>query len=177
MSDSFLAQALPKLTDPHSGNPLFRAPFTYKQGGVAWSCACTTAYLFAVRGTSSFEKRDPPQKLKAMLAAKPPENALRVKLERLKEWAALPVTADDSPGIILGNAFSRRHLATLLAPLVFPEILIWDMTEEMKVKAIGLEVRGKWRGVLAGLDGEPEAGTPTFELHEKMGIDLMLELE
>ncbi len=178
MADSFLAQKLPEYTDSGHPEPVCHHPFTFQVDDQLWSVACSGAWFFAVRGTSSFPpvaSADPlPRWLRSL-----PLQAEEVDIQKLRGWAGEPVRSfAGSPacGVLLGRVIDRRRLAALLAPLLFPKLTVWDTTDLVGVASIGLESKGKWRAILAGLSGEPEPKMPVFAFREAAGISLMEEL-
>lgn len=174
MADSFLAQKLVDFTDPNHAEPLCHRPFTLQLGDQPWSVACSGTWLFAVRGTSSYGEKEPSDTLLRLLRTSPLEGE-EVELAKLKAWAGSK-EGELSPGLVLGRLIDRRRLAALLEPVPFPKLAVWDLTDILGIVSLGLESRGKWRGVLAGLSGEPGKKTPSFVFREPLGIELMSEL-
>lgn len=178
MADSFLAQKLTDFTDPDHAEPLCHRPFTLQLDGQPWSVACAGPWLFALRGTSSHTSKEASDTLLRLLRT-PPLEAEEVATEKLKVWAGEPYQAGKgqiAPGQIFGRCFDRRRLAALLGPIPFPKLLVWDLTDALGVVALGLESKGKWRGVLAGLTGDAAETTPGFTFREPLGVSLMSEL-
>lgn len=178
MADSFLAQKLTGFTDPAHKEPLCHRPFTLQLDGQPWSVACSGPWLFAVRGTSSFESQAPSDTLLRLLRAVPVD-AEEVETRRLKAWAGAayrPGEGKVEPGALFGHTFDLRRLASLLEPVFFPKLTIWDLTPILGVVSLGLESKGKWRGVLAGVTGYQVAQIPSFAFQEPLGVALMEEL-
>jgi len=180
MADSFLAQKLPDFTDPAHSEAVCRRPFTLRVEGQPWSVACGGAWFFAVRGSSSFADLATADPMPRYLRASPTE-PVEVETHRLKAWAGVippgrRFEGQPSFGVLFGKVFDRRRLAALLDPIPFPKIILWDTTELVGVRSIGLESRGKWRAFLAALDGPPTPEMNTFSSRDSAGVSLMDEL-
>ena len=182
MADSFLAQKLAAYTDPEHTSDTCRRPFSMTLEGQAWSVAAGRAWVFAVRGTSSHAPLESP--LVAKFLGAEPRAALEVDAKKLKEWAG-PATMNGSfdeegqvCGVLFGKVLDLRRLAVLLDPIPFPKLILWDTTEVVGVRSVGISAKGKWRGLLAALYATPEPEMKCFDPRPDGAdaFDLMSEL-
>ena len=184
MADSFLAQKLTSYTDPEHTSDTCRRPFCMVVDGQAWSVAAGRAWVWAVRGTSSHAPLDVPSPLVAKFLGAEPRAALEVDAKKLKEWAG-PATMNGSfdedgqvLGVIFGKVLDLRRLAVLLDPIPFPKLILWDMTDVLGIRSVGISAKGKWRGLLAAVDAEPTPDMQVFDARPEGAdaFDLMSQL-
>jgi hypothetical protein len=168
MSDSFLAQKLVRFVDPTHEEMVYKRPFVYYVNGQAWSVAVSGPWLFAVRGTSSHEHKVESEMTKNVLTAMP-SFAIEVSTSQLKEWVGKPPDVwafpiEDRPeGAILNMVFDFRRLACLLDGIPFPKLVLWDFTSVVGMTSVVLDVKGKWRAVLAAIEGKPDEDHPVLD--------------
>lgn len=127
--------------------------------GHPWSVAVSRPWYYMVRGTSSHEPVIADELLRRILTTAP-SFPVEVQTAALVRWAG-EATGDFTeeglrPGVILGGLYDLRRLAYLLHELPFPRLTIWDGSRTTGVRSLFLEARGKWRGVLAAMDGDHE---------------------
>ena len=97
---------------------------------------------------------------------------LDVPTAQLKAWAGKPPATwdfpvDDRPeGVILDMVFDLSRLACLLDGIPFGRLTLWDSTGAIGVRSIILDARGKWRAVLAAVDGDPDEDHPVLNFAE-----------
>jgi hypothetical protein len=185
MADSFLAQKLGLFVDSAHTEVACHRPFVILLDGHPWSVAIGGPWMWAVRGSSSFAQMKDVTSLVPRLLSAAVTAPEEVDTKRLKEWAG-PVpaertfTTDDRPeGVLFGKVFDLRRLACLLEPIPFAKLTVWDASEIAGVNALGLEARGKWRAILAAVDGEPEEDHPVFDFRPDgaAAFDLMAQLK
>lgn len=168
MSDSFLAQKLISFVDPSHPEPICAQPFVFYVNGQAWSVAASGPWLYAVRGTSSYAQRQDAAFAKSVLAMMP-SFPIEVQTQQLRSWVG-PVPTEKTfdtetrpEGVVFGKVFDLRRLAVLLHEIPFPRLQVWDSTTAVGVPSIALESKGKWRAVLAAVEGAPEADHPVLD--------------
>ena len=129
MGDSFLAQKLPGFTNPTHEAPECHQPFVLTVGGHPWSLAADGAWVFAVRGTSSFAQGEARELFTKLLSAVP-KAPVEVSTAKLKAWVgqvpSVRVFGEEGrhEGAIFGHLFDLRRLACLLEPIPFPKLAL-----------------------------------------------------
>ena len=109
---------------------------------------------------------------------------MQVNTKKLKEWCGNPPpdasfsSEDMVEGALFGKVFNLRRLATLLAPIPFQTLILWDTSGVTGVRSLGISAKGKWRAILAATDGEPDVDSLVFDDRPEgaAAFDMMAQL-
>jgi len=178
-----LAQKLGSYIEPGHPEPICHRPFTTTLDGQPWSVAVGGPWLWAVRGSSSHKPVSEANERVSRVLEATPKDTQEVETLRLKSWAnPLPDFRTFDPegireGVVLGVPLDLRRLACLLEHVHFSKLTLWDSTQLVGVRSLGLESRGKWRGYLAGLDSEADGPVFDFRPDGAAAFDLMSQLK
>jgi len=172
-----------------SNLPWSGQPFGMKIGRAAWAAATDSKWFVGVCGAARLE--EPPwtpehqKRFVAFFRQTAPEGALSGSLDDVREWAGtVPLLGEpferdtQRPGVAAGVVVDQRRLAALLTSA--PDdghVLIWNATEAMGVSSVALDVSGRWRAILAGLNDEPCPEYETLVPTQRSPLDAFAHLE
>ena len=155
------------LSEPWRATPFLAEPeLPLQDSDVFWSIGTCSHTLMAYKGKIAIPITGSP-KLPFLWTPRDP-NSIQVSRKELFEWTGIVDTRligfDEKPigkslqGKILAVSFDLRKLAHLMEHYPSEKLHVWESTHVMHgVKSLAFDSEdGMWRGVLAGLDGDPD---------------------
>jgi hypothetical protein len=156
-----------RMLEPWRATPFLAEPeFPLQDADTFWSVGTCGHTLMAYKGKLATRITGSP-KLPFLWTPRDPQS-IQVSRKELLEWTGVTDTCligfNDKPiglplqGKILTVAFDLRKLAHLMDNYPSEKLYVWESTHVMHgVKSLAFDSEdGMWRGVLAGLDGDPD---------------------